>query len=95
MDSDHFGEDITLNLYPKYKYKAVLKGPKREGKEAFLKAINDHPGHLYGENPQKIRGYCFFCVKKSNIKTHNKRKSVNSPFFLVLELERKEGSESL
>ena len=51
MDSDHFDDDITLNLYKKYKYKAVLKEPKREGKKIFLKAINDHLDHLYSENP--------------------------------------------
>ena len=49
MNSDDFGEDITLKLYLKYKYQAVLKGPKKDEKEAFLKAINDSFNHLYNE----------------------------------------------
>ena len=51
MDSYYFNKDINLNLYIKYKYIAVLIGPGREGKNVFLKAINDHLDYLNGENP--------------------------------------------
>ena len=51
MNSDDFGEDIALKPYPKYKYQAILKGPKKEGIEAFLRAIHDNLNHFYSENP--------------------------------------------
>ena len=51
MNFDDFDKDIALKPYLKYKYQAVLKGPKEEEREAFLKAINDSLNHLYGENP--------------------------------------------
>ena len=60
MDSDNFREEITLKPYLKYQYQTVLTGPKKKEKEAFLKAISDRLNHLFGENPEKKRGYCFF-----------------------------------
>ena len=45
MNSDDFNKDITLKPYLKYKYKAVLKGLRTEGKKAFLKTINDNLNH--------------------------------------------------
>ena len=50
MNSDDFGEDITLKLYLKYKYQAIFKGLKREEKKAFLRAININLNYLYSEN---------------------------------------------
>ena len=41
MSYDNFSEDIALKPYLKYKYQTILYGLKREGKEAFLEAIND------------------------------------------------------
>ena len=66
VDSDDFGEDITLKPYLKYKYQEFSKGPKKEGKEAFLKAINgSNIDHIFGLNLLKKKGYCYFCLKKS------------------------------
>ena len=41
MDYDDFIKDIAFKPYLKYKYKTILYGLKINGKEAFLKAIND------------------------------------------------------
>ena len=60
MDSDNFKEEITLKPYLKYQYQTVLIRPKRKEKEAFLKVINDHLNHLYGEIRRKKKGILFF-----------------------------------
>ena len=62
MNSDDFGEDITSKLYIKFKYQAVLRWLRTEGKEAFLKAINDSSNHLYSEKSREKRGYYFFYI---------------------------------
>ena len=95
MNSNDFDEDITLKPYPKYKYQEVLRGPKKEGKEAFLKAISDQSNHLYGENPAGKRGYCFFCPKKSNKKPSNQGGSSEFSPYLTLQLNKGENSEMI
>ena len=55
VNSDEFGEEITSKPYPKYEYEEVSRGPKREGKEAFLEAINDLSNHLYSEKSREKR----------------------------------------
>jgi hypothetical protein len=51
VNSDDFGEDISSKPYPKYEYQLVSKGPKRGGKEAFLRSLNEGLDHLYDLNP--------------------------------------------
>ena len=66
VDSDDFGEAIDSKPYPKYIYQPVSKGPKSTRKKAFLEAINRMDSdHIYGLNPSKKKGWCYFCPKKS------------------------------
>jgi hypothetical protein len=68
VNNDNFEEKIALKPYLKYVYQPVLKGLKLVKKEAFLKAINGVSlDHLYGLNPLKKKGWCYFCLKKSII----------------------------
>ena len=46
MNSDDFSEDIALKLYLKYKYHAVLRGPRIEEEKSLIMAINDSFNHL-------------------------------------------------
>ena len=95
MNSDDFGEDIVLKLYLKYKYQEVSKGPKKEGKEAFLNAINDFSNHLYIEKSRKERGHCWFYIKKSNKETEKKENlPVFSPYLTFSLNEAKESEIS-
>jgi hypothetical protein len=81
VDSDSFNKDIMLKPYPKYQYQAVLKGPKRAGKEAFLKIMNGFSSdYSYGLNLLKKRGYCFFCSQKSNLAAQKEQESANFLF---------------
>jgi hypothetical protein len=58
-----------LKPYPKYKYQTVSTGPKIAEKEAFLKVFNgSFSEHLYILNPLEKKGYCFFYIKKSNLR---------------------------
>jgi hypothetical protein len=70
VDNDFFSEDITLKPYLKYEYQAVSKGLKTVEKEAFSKAFNNRVSdHLYGLNLLGKKGWCFFWIKKSTLKT--------------------------
>ena len=68
MDSDDFDEDITLKPYLKYKYQKVsTKRPLTE-KIAFLKTINGSKSdYVYGLNPLKEKGSCYFHLKKGTL----------------------------
>ena len=88
VDSDEFGEDIDSKPYPKYKYQEVSTGPKREGKEAFLRTINDLKNHLYIEKSRKERGYCFFCVERSSKKTEENGNSADFLLFPTFSLKK-------
>ena len=87
VKNDDFGEEITSKPYPKYVYEPVSKGPKSEKIEAFLENIDGFSSdHIYGENPLKKRGYCFFCPKKDQ----KKRKSTNFLFEKTLKLSKED-----
>jgi hypothetical protein len=91
VDNDSFSEDITSKLYPKYQYQAVSKGPKRAGKEAFLNVINGFSsGHSYSLNPSKKRGYCFFCLQKSNLGAQKEQESANFLFQKTFRLNQED-----
>jgi hypothetical protein len=78
VDNEDFREEITLKLYLKYVYDSVLTGPKTTEKESILKNIKRNSfDYLYGENPLKKRGYCFFCPKKGVLKHQKDQKSTN------------------
>jgi hypothetical protein len=87
VDFNDFGEDIGSKLYLKYKYQEVSIGPKREGKEAFLKAINDLKNHLYIEKSRKERGYCFFYIEKGFKKTEEKKNLAEFSFYSTFSLD--------
>ena len=87
VDSDDFGEEITSKPYPKYKYEEVSKGPKREGKEAFFKIINDDSNHLYLENPERKRGFCIFCIPKKGLRAQKEGESNHFRFQMNFQLD--------
>ena len=72
MDSDEFGEDITLKPYLKYKYQAVLTGPKREKGYAFLKAVNGlNRPYLWFKSIKKEELILFY-LKKDTLRLKRK-----------------------
>ena len=91
-DND-FEEEITSKLYSKYVYEPVSKGPKLSKREAFSEPINDFLNHLYGEHPLKKRGYCLYCVKKSNIKPSNQQELGQFSSYSTLQLDEKDESQ--
>jgi hypothetical protein len=83
VNNNDYEEEITSKPYPKYVYKSTEKGLKTAEKEAFLKTINGFSSsYIYDENPLKKRGYCFFCLKKSQ----KRQKSSNYLFEKTLQL---------
>jgi hypothetical protein len=74
VNNDNFDKDIVSKPYPKYKYQSVSKGPKSAKKEAFLEAINgSNLDHIYGLNPLKTKGWCYFCLKEGILKPQKRR----------------------
>jgi hypothetical protein len=45
-----------------------------------MKTINGFLDHIHGENPSKKRGYCYFCPKKTTLKSQKEQKLANSLF---------------
>ena len=89
VNSDDFGEEITSKPYPKYKYEEVLKGRKKEGKEAFLKAIHESDmDHISGLNPLRKIGWCFFCPSTSVLRPQKEKKSEFDQCTNVFQLNR-------
>jgi hypothetical protein len=93
VDSDDFGQEIALKLFPKYQYQSVSIGPKRDGKEAFLKAINNGLNHYYSENSPKKRGYYLFCVQKGTVSAIKEQKFQTSLSCLTLQFNKGDTSE--
>jgi hypothetical protein len=88
VDTDDFGADFTSKPYPKYQYQTRSKGPKSAEKEAFLKTINgSHLNHLYGINPLKTTGHCFFYPKKSTLRPLKEQDSANIQFQRTFKLK--------
>ena len=76
VKNDDFKKEITLKPYSKYVYQPVLKGWKSDEKEAILKTINGlNIDHIYGLNPLKKNGWCFFCPQKTALKPQKKKES--------------------
>jgi hypothetical protein len=65
MNNDDFGVAFTSKPYSKYKYQAVLKGPKTAEKEPFLKAISrSNLNHLYRLNPFKKKQDIMYFIQQ-------------------------------
>jgi hypothetical protein len=91
VKNDDFGEDIVSKPYPKYKYQLVSKGPKTAEKQVFLQAINGlEITHLCVSHPLKKRGYCFFCLKKDNLKPQKKKELKSSLFQKTFQLNQED-----
>jgi hypothetical protein len=58
-----------------------------------MKTINNSLTHLYGQNPLIQKGYCFFYIKKSNIKPSNHQELRESSSFLTFQLNKEDISK--
>ena len=66
VKNNDFGEEIISKLYSKYVYQPLLKERKSIERKVFLETIDRFSfDHLYGKNPSKKKGHCFFYPKKS------------------------------
>ena len=58
-----------------------------------MEHIDDCSSHLYGEHPSKKRGYCVFCVKKSNIKPSKQQELGQNSSYLTFKLNKENNSQ--